>query len=33
MMKTISVTLVLFHLNRVKTIKVFDTWKEKYGSQ
>jgi hypothetical protein len=24
------VTLVLFHLNRVKTIKVFDTWNEKY---
>ena len=26
-MKTIFVTLVLFHLNGVKTIKVFDTWK------
>ncbi len=33
MMKTILVTLVLFHLNKVKTIKVFDTWNEKYGSQ
>ena len=30
MMKTILVTLVLFLLNRVKTIKVFDTWNEKY---
>jgi hypothetical protein len=29
-MKTILVTLVLFHLNGVKTIKVFDTWNEKY---
>ena len=25
MMKTILVTLVLFHLGRVKTVKVFDT--------
>jgi len=25
MMKTILVTLVLFHLSRVKTVKVFDT--------
>ncbi len=27
MMKTILVTLVLFHIGRVKTVKVFDTKK------
>ncbi len=32
-MKTILVTLVLFHLVEVKTIKVFDTRNEKYCSQ
>jgi hypothetical protein len=31
MMKTILVTLVLFHLEVVKTIKVFDTKNESYG--
>ena len=30
MMKTILVTLVLFHLEVVKTIKVFDTKNESY---
>ncbi len=33
MMKTIWVTLVLFQSVEVKTIKVFDTWNEKYWCQ
>ncbi len=33
MRKTILVTLVLFQLVQVKTIKVFDTWNEKYCCQ
>jgi hypothetical protein len=31
-MKTILVTLVLFHLSRVKTIKVFDTKMNSLGA-